>query len=302
MSNALWQILSSGFAAVHLAASPDRVASTPSEPYLSAKAERLLIGFLAFGIIVLIVWAIRRIASPKKLSLDKVPGRANVINPFHLILVFLLWQIPGAGAAEILKRTPLATEQALIVTNLIRQVVGLVLVLIVAKYCFRGGLLRGLGLSMRHWGFDTGRGVVGFLAVFPICLGLERLFTWILKSIQPDAVQPHVFLVALNKVGPAWQVGIVFLAVVLGPLLEEILFRGLLQSMLRRYLRSPWGGVLISSAIFALFHIRTPQNIPALFVLGVVLGYNYERCGRLWPVILIHMLFNGVIISLHLLE
>ncbi len=39
-----------------------------------------------------------------------------------------------------------------------------------------------------------------------------------------------------------------------------------------------------------------------LIGLGVVLEYNYERCGRLWASILIHMLFNGVIISLHLLE
>ena len=295
MSNALWRILSCWGANVHLAG------PAQPEPYLSDKAERLLIGFMAFGVIVLIVWAIRRIVSPKKLLLDNVPGRANVINPIHLLLVFLLWQTAGEGATEILNRTSLTKDQILIVAGLISRVVGLVLALIAAKYCFRGSLQRGLGLSMRHWGFDTGRGVIGFLAVFPVCFGLGHLFTWIIHSIQPDAVQPHSLLVALNKMGPEWQVGIALLAVVAGPLLEEILFRGLLQSMFRRYLRSPWGGVLISSAIFALFHLGTPQNIPALFVLGVVLGYNYERCGRLWPPILIHMLFNGVTIGLHLL-
>jgi len=36
--------------------------------------------------------------------------------------------------------------------------------------------------------------------------------------------------------------------------------------------------------------------MPALFVLSVILGYNYERCGRLYPPVLIHALFNSVFI------
>ena len=301
MSNALWRVLPSLVADAHLAASSAHPTSRPADQHLSERTEHLLVGFLVLCVIVLITWVIRRIANPKKLSLTETPGRANVVNPIHLILVFMLWLIAGKGAMEILNRTTLGAEQAMILAGLIHQVIGLVLVLIVAKRCFRHGLLRGLGLSMRHWVFDTGRGVVGFLAVFPVSFGLAQLFTWIVKSISPEMVQPHTYLVALDEVSSAWKAGIVVLAVIGAPLAEEILFRGLLQSMLRRYLRSPWGGVLISSAIFALFHLGTPQNIPALFVLAVVLGYNYERCGRLWAPILIHMLFNGAMISLYLL-
>ena len=45
--------------------------------------------------------------------------------------MFLLWQTAGAGATEILNLTLLTTDQILIVAGLIRQVVGLILVLIV---------------------------------------------------------------------------------------------------------------------------------------------------------------------------
>jgi membrane protease YdiL (CAAX protease family) len=34
--------------------------------------------------------------------------------------------------------------------------------------------------------------------------------------------------------------------------------------------------------------------LPALVILGIVLGYNYERSGRLWAPIMIHALFNAL--------
>ena len=58
---------------------------------------------------------------------------------------------------------------------------------------------------------------------------------------------------------------------------------------------------MLTSAIFAMLHWDTVASadgewvpLPALFALGVVLGYNYERSGRLVAPILIHALFNGV--------
>ena len=81
--------------------------------------------------------------------------------------------------------------------------------------------------------------------------------------------------------GAGWKALDVFSAVVLAPVVEEIVFRGLLQSMLRNYFRGAWPAVLIASAIFAAMH-GSPHWFPALFALGVVLGYNYERTGRLF--------------------
>ena len=71
-------------------------------------------------------------------------------------------------------------------------------------------------------------------------------------------------------------------------------FRGIVQSMLRRWTRGVWPAVLASSALFAAFHINQPQAIPSLFALAVALGYSYERTGRLFAPILAHALFNAV--------
>jgi membrane protease YdiL (CAAX protease family) len=58
---------------------------------------------------------------------------------------------------------------------------------------------------------------------------------------------------------------------------------------------------VIASAIFACVHAQA-QNIPALFALGIALGYNYERCGRLLPPMIMHMLFNGVMMAFYMMR
>ncbi len=87
-------------------------------------------------------------------------------------------------------------------------------------------------------------------------------------------------------------------AILIAPILEEILYRGLFQTTLldlfgrgRR-----WAVILFASVIFVAVHLGAvhPAALPGLFVLSIVLGWLYERTGALWPCILVHMIFNGV--------
>ena len=81
-------------------------------------------------------------------------------------------------------------------------------------------------------------------------------------------------------------------AALVAPIVEELVFRGLLY----RYLRARWSvtrAVLLSSAVFALVHLAFPL-MPALFVLGVALALAAERYGSLYPSIALHALHNGI--------
>ena len=84
------------------------------------------------------------------------------------------------------------------------------------------------------------------------------------------------------------------------PIFEEMLFRGILQSMIRRYLGSPWAAILISSVIFALMHPYW-MHLPALFMLSLGMGYAYERSGSLVRPIFVHAIFNSASITAALL-
>lgn len=76
------------------------------------------------------------------------------------------------------------------------------------------------------------------------------------------------------------------------PLTEEALFRGLLlRGFERRY--GLWPALVLSSSLFALFHLNVWQALPA-FLAGLYLGWIYLATRSLWPSMLVHSVFNGL--------
>jgi membrane protease YdiL (CAAX protease family) len=82
----------------------------------------------------------------------------------------------------------------------------------------------------------------------------------------------------------------------IAPFAEELAFRGLLYGYLRRYMAIPIALVLMA-ACFAAAHFIV-MLMPALFVVGLILGAAYERSGSLWVPIIIHGVFNSVMMIL----
>ena len=78
-------------------------------------------------------------------------------------------------------------------------------------------------------------------------------------------------------------------ACILGPVCEELLFRGLLAGRLARYGQKP--AALVGALLFGLYHANLSQFFYA-FALGLLLAYVYFYTGSLKAPILLHMLFN----------
>ncbi len=90
---------------------------------------------------------------------------------------------------------------------------------------------------------------------------------------------------------PAEQV---FLLVLVAPITEELLFRGIiLRGLLSR--TRPAFAVLVSALLFALVHLNPWQFISAL-CLGLVLGWAYLRTGSVLLCILGHAISNGLML------
>ncbi len=75
----------------------------------------------------------------------------------------------------------------------------------------------------------------------------------------------------------------------LGPLCEELLFRGLLAGRLARYGQAP--GAFVSALLFGLYHANLEQFFYA-FLLGLLLAYVYYRTGMLRFPVALHMVLN----------
>ncbi len=94
---------------------------------------------------------------------------------------------------------------------------------------------------------------------------------------------------------------IALLALCLAPVLEEVVFRGFVQTTLMKYHR-PWIAVLLTSSIFTLLHslyLDTPIAMVSTFFLSNLLGYVRFRSNTLYPGITVH-LFNNTLATLAL--
>lgn len=95
---------------------------------------------------------------------------------------------------------------------------------------------------------------------------------------------------------------LLFALIVAAPAGEEALIRGLVHPLLRcRWPVLP--SALVSSVVFAALHGNLVQVAVAL-PLGMLLAFVYEHVGRLWPVVVLHALFNltSVLVPVHLVE
>lgn len=85
---------------------------------------------------------------------------------------------------------------------------------------------------------------------------------------------------------------LLFLGAAVAPAIaEELLFRGLVLQSIRRHLSTRWA-IVISAAIFAVYHLNLHQ-LPTAFVVGLALGALALRSGSVLPGVLLHLLHNG---------
>jgi len=121
----------------------------------------------------------------------------------------------------------------------------------------------------------------GVVLVFMIGVVIEPLL----------ALFPDSYLELLNNsIGQGgWAVA---MTVVLAPVMEETLFRGIvLESIRSRF--GAFKAIMISAAVFGIIHVIPQQVINAFFV-GIVLGFIYVKTESLASVIILHAINNAL--------
>lgn len=122
------------------------------------------------------------------------------------------------------------------------------------------------------------------------------LLYWPLRSIWPDVFSSQDVEQRArdlwDRAHGVWVVALVLIVVVGAPLVEEIVYRGLILQALQGRV-SDILALVASSAWFAVIHLQWVE-LPGLFVFAVILGLSYQRTGRLACPILAHTAFNAV--------
>lgn len=147
-------------------------------------------------------------------------------------------------------------------------------------------LRRGWGLEVpsfrpERWGADPRVIVVGLVLMLAVGVVLSPVL-----DRMPDT---YVEMLDRYMSGGFWSM---FTAVVAAPVLEEFLFRGIIQKNLVRRL-GPVAGIAVGASIFGAIHL-IPQQVIYAACLGLILGTVYYLTGSLNSAIAIHFVNNGL--------
>jgi hypothetical protein len=187
-------------------------------------------------------------------------------------------------------------QQGIFVSLLLNELVfGLTAGLILALAAGRAQGLASLGLGASVPPRAFLAGPLAYVPWFFVAAALGTVWVRVARAFGWEEVQ-ETLLQVLALEGPelALAIGI---AIVLGPLLEELLFRGFLQFALAQSLGER-GGLLASSLLFALLH--GTAGLPVLFLLSCFLGWLQLRTRSLWVPWSAHALNNAVTLGLAL--
>ncbi len=253
------------------------------------------------GILLFSGWLLKTSFGRKALA-GSVPRRNKMPVYMPLIPLFIWF---GAVSIAItfteLALPDLADWKAALLKNVILSagaIIGMAVILFLARASF-ARRLKGFGLDTKTIVKDFGVALLNLLSAWPV-VTLMLIVTIIFGELiwgQDFQMQQHEELESITAHPQlSLRVLIVVTAVLIVPAFEEMLFRGLFQTMIRSFVKGPWRAIFLSSALFALVHANV-QHWAALFTLSVCLGYSYEKTGSLFRPIFIHSLFNAMAIT-----
>jgi len=137
------------------------------------------------------------------------------------------------------------------------------------------------------------------LVIIPVITFLWAAHNWlgvVNKLVESYIPPPPWFWELFNKVFESdygWW-GAFFKVAVVAPVVEELIFRGLILHGLRRNYNA-FTAVVISALLFALFHLN-PWQFPATFVLGLLLGWIMIRTRSILLAIIGHSINNLLVL------
>jgi membrane protease YdiL (CAAX protease family) len=148
-----------------------------------------------------------------------------------------------------------------------------------------------LGLRNPNWPRHLLLAFVVFAAVLPLMFGLKLVSTLLLQQIGWPVEDQNAVEMFFNIKSVWLRVYMGFFAVVIAPVAEEFIFRGLLFSTAKKFGWPKCGAVGVS-LLFALIHDNAPIFLP-LFVFALALTWLYEKTEGLIAPIFAHSLFNA---------
>ena len=261
----------------------------------------ICVGTMALGLVI--SWWMRRGATTGGLSL---PGKVEA-RPYDLIdlgvagvlVSYLVLPVIAATTQETVDKDSITSSNITIIINALSIAI-FSLLLGICVFLF-ASLLRGrnpvslFGLSRLSPIMILLWTVAAFLVAYPLMIGAAYVQE---SFIGKGGQLQEVVRTLIGTDNPALKAVLAITAIIIAPLVEEIIFRGYLYPVIKRYSGCCFAAIT-TSLLFAIVHGNLPGLMP-LFTLAVILTLVYESTGCLWVPIAVHSLFNAIQVSIML--
>ena len=124
---------------------------------------------------------------------------------------------------------------------------------------------------------------------------LNSIYVILVTALGIDTLIPSQIPIELLGEG-LYRFANIFIIGIVGPMAEEIFFRGFILAALVRYMGS-LKAVTVASAIFAAQHGNLAMMIP-VFMSGLLLSWLYLKTRSIWPPFIVHVSQNLIAVSL----
>ena len=235
-------------------------------------------------------------ALPRNNSSFIIPNSAFSIYHALAACAFLGWLVFGKGWNAFWQQFLYGVSQPMTPTAMWQT--------ILMQSIIFGGLLLILWASTKIWRSPLG-GVRGATALSAVMLALKMVFpvtvaAFVLSALGASAIEYFWGVKAaeqdmvkwfLDPSFKAWVKGLmIFSVAVQAPVLEELLFRGVI---LRGFAKSlpQWVAMVASSLVFAIAHTNA-ASFMAVFFLGMVFAWLYARTHTILAPMVLHCAFN----------
>lgn len=279
-----------------LASSPAEARRVAREMRESSRSLRMtyaivalvaLLGFTA-GLVLLALF----FSQPQRDRLERLNVPASALG-FAFLLGLAAQSVVVLPMRYVLgKRLDSASDGAYFAALLATYLLGAALAAVAAHWTLKcnGSALSALGWTPRRAAIYA---IGGYLALLPV-LGLAGMVSTQVARLFPHVETPMNSAEWMAASAHGWSLVPVFLTVcVMGPLVEELLFRGLLFRALQSSFGF-WGGAILSSAAFAALHPQLPLGFLPIWCIGIGLCAVYRRSGSLTACWMLHGLNNTV--------
>ena len=147
-----------------------------------------------------------------------------------------------------------------------------------------------LGLTIRNWKSDVKTGLKHYLIVLPVIIASGFVVDFALRAFGIEPAPQEIINNILSEDSLGVLAFMVFFGVLAAPIVEELIFRGFLQSAVR-ITCDKLQTVLTSGFVFALIHWNAHVFLQ-IFILGLLLAYLFEITGSLVAPITVHICHN----------